>query len=64
MRMALARNDAMVDLLLTAARAGTESFASWRATQNGLANFNYALPRGGRAFRGVRRQSALQALGA
>ena len=62
-RMALARNDAMVDSLLTAARAGTESFASWRATQNGSANFNYALPRGGRAFDDLPGNDLLRVLG-
>ena len=49
-RMAVARNDAVVDSLLTSAATGTQNFASWRATQNGSASFNYAVPRGGRVF--------------
>ena len=49
-RMAIARNDAMVDSLQTAAATGTQNLASWRAAQNDSAGFNYAVPRGGRVF--------------
>ncbi len=49
-RMALARNDAVVDSLLAEAASGTQSFATWRGTQSGAAGWNYAVPRGGRVF--------------
>ena len=49
-RMAVARNDAVVDSLLAGAATGTESFARWRAVQNGSVGWNYAVPRGGRVF--------------
>jgi len=62
-RMAIARNDVMVESLLTAQQTGTQSFARWRATQNGSANFNYALPRGGRAFEENLSDQLLRSLG-
>ena len=49
-RMAVARNDAMVESLQTAAATGTRNLASWRAAQNDSAGFSYAVPRGGRVF--------------
>ena len=49
-RMAVARNDAVVDSLLTSAATGTQNFARWRAVANGSAGFHYAVPRGGRVF--------------
>ena len=49
-RMAVARNDAVVESLLASAATGTENFARWRAVENGSAGFHYAVPRGGRVF--------------
>ena len=49
-RMAVARNDAMIDSLYASTATGTQNFARWRAVQNGSADFNYAVPLGGRAF--------------
>ncbi|MBL8260045.1 MAG: DotA/TraY family protein [Candidatus Competibacteraceae bacterium] len=49
-RLALTRNDAIINALQTASVAGTEAFASWRATSDVAASFNYAVPAGGRAF--------------
>jgi conjugal transfer/type IV secretion protein DotA/TraY len=62
-RMAMARNDTLVDSLLAAQQTGTDHFASWRATQNGSANFNYALPQGGRAFDALPGNDLLRSLG-
>lgn len=63
-RMAVARNDVMVDSLQTAAATGTQNFASWRAVQNGSASFNYAVPRGGRVFEEEVTNSLLKELSA
>ncbi len=49
-RMAIARNDAVVDSLRADAASGTQNFATWRGTQTGAAGWNYAVPRGGRVF--------------
>jgi conjugal transfer/type IV secretion protein DotA/TraY len=49
-RMAIARNDAMVESLYARQATGTHQFANWRAVQNESAHFNYAVPRGGRVF--------------
>ena len=49
-RMAVARNDAVVDSLVADAASGTQNFATWRGTQTGAAGWNYAVPRGGRVF--------------
>ncbi|MGB4946985.1 MAG: DotA/TraY family protein [Candidatus Competibacter denitrificans] len=62
-RLALARNDVMVESLLTSSKTGTEQFAAWRATQNGSANFNYALPQGGRTFDELPGNDLLRSLG-
>ena len=61
--MAIARNDAMVESLLTSAATGTQNFARWRAVQNGSAGFNYAVPRGGRVFRGKLDRRCVQPVG-
>jgi len=63
-RMAVARNDAMIDSLYASQATGTQAFASWRAVQNGSARFNYALPRGGRAFEEDQSKDLFQFVGA
>ena len=48
----------------TDAATGTQNFAHWRAVQNGSAGFNYAVPRGGRAFQEKLDDEAFSQLGA
>ena len=63
-RLAVARNDALIESLYARQATGTQQFASWRAVQNESAHFNYAVPRGGRAFSEDFGHAAFQWLGA
>ncbi|MEI2744784.1 MAG: DotA/TraY family protein [Ottowia sp.] len=63
-RMAIARNDAVVDSLRADAASGTQNFATWRGTQTGAAGWNYAVPRGGRVFEKDGSDEAFSFLGA
>ena len=62
-RMAVARNDAMIESLYSAGKSGAQNFASWRAVQNGSAKFNYAVPQGGRVFESNDSNILFKALG-
>ncbi len=63
-RMAVARNDALIESLYARQATGTQQFARWRAVRNESASFNYAVPRGGRVFSENWSHGAFQWLGA